>query len=59
MSKKAKAIFIIPARSGSKRLKGKNLKVFNGKPLIYWTIEQSLRLNNYGKIVITSDQIIF
>lgn len=55
MTKKHKALFIIPARSGSKRLKGKNLKMFNGKPLIFWTIEQCLRLRKYGKTVITSE----
>jgi CMP-N-acetylneuraminic acid synthetase len=27
-------ICIIPARSGSKRIKNKNIKKFNGKPII-------------------------
>ena len=42
MSKKSfhtKFICLIPARRGSKRLKNKNSKIFNGKPLIYWTIK--------------------
>ena len=30
---------IIPAKSGSKRLKNKNIKYLNHKPLIYWTIK--------------------
>jgi CMP-N-acetylneuraminic acid synthetase len=30
---------IIPARSGSKRLPGKNIKTLCGKPLIQWTID--------------------
>ena len=30
---------LIPARSGSKRIKNKNLKLFNNHPLIYWTIK--------------------
>jgi CMP-N,N'-diacetyllegionaminic acid synthase len=29
---------IIPARAGSKRLPGKNMKMFDGKPLLEWTI---------------------
>ncbi len=34
-----KFLCVIPARKGSVRLKNKNLKLFNGKPLIYWTIK--------------------
>ena len=30
---------LIPARSGSKRIKNKNLRLFNKFPLIYWTIK--------------------
>ena len=33
-----KAICIIPARSGSKRVKNKNIKLFNGKPIISYAI---------------------
>ena len=32
-------VILIPARSGSKRIKNKNLKLFNNHPLIYWTIK--------------------
>ena len=38
MRKKLKTICVIPARGGSKGLPGKNIKVFNGKPLIAWPI---------------------
>ena len=34
-----KNLIIVPARSGSKGLKNKNLRSFNGQPLIYWSIE--------------------
>lgn len=34
-----KFLGIIPARSGSQTIKNKNLKTFNNKPLIYWTIK--------------------
>ena len=50
-----KILFVIPARKGSKRLKGKNLKKFNRKPLIFWTIEQTIRLKSYGSTIITSN----
>ncbi|OUU62628.1 MAG: hypothetical protein CBC22_03810 [Alphaproteobacteria bacterium TMED62] len=48
-------LFIVPARGGSKRLPGKNLKNFMGKPLIFWTLEQALRLKKYGNTVVSSD----
>ena len=31
--------FIVPARSGSKRLPNKNIKLLRSKPLIFYTIE--------------------
>ena len=52
---KDEILFVIPARKGSKRLKGKNLKNFNKKPLIFWTIEQTVRLKSYGSTIVTSD----
>ena len=36
-------IAIIPARAGSKRLKNKNLKTINGKPLIYYAINVAIK----------------
>ena len=36
-------VSLIPARGGSKRLPGKNVAFFNGKPLIAWSIEASLK----------------
>jgi CMP-N,N'-diacetyllegionaminic acid synthase len=32
-------IALIPARSGSKSIKNKNIKLLGGKPLIAWSIE--------------------
>lgn len=34
-----KPLVIIPARGGSKRLPGKNIKPLKGKPLIHYTID--------------------
>ena len=52
---KKEYLFIIPARSNSKRLINKNIRSFNGKPLIFWTIEQAIRFNNYGSTVLSTD----
>jgi len=37
------SIVVIPARKNSKRIKGKNLRILNGKPLIAHTIEYALK----------------
>lgn len=37
-----KALYIIPARGGSKGIPRKNIKPLGGKPLIAWTIEAAL-----------------
>ena len=36
-------ISVIPARKNSTRLKNKNLKKINGKPLIYYSIQSSIK----------------
>jgi CMP-N,N'-diacetyllegionaminic acid synthase len=46
---------LIPAREGSKGLKGKNFLKFNKKPLIYWTIKESLKSKYINDIVVSSD----
>ena len=52
-------LIIIPARSGSKRVKGKNIKVLNKKPLISYSIEQCLKIKNIEILVSTNDKNIF
>jgi len=50
-----KSVAFIPARAGSKGLPGKNKKLFFGKPLIQWTIEQAQQSKCFDKIVVSSD----
>ena len=45
MLKKNNILLVILARGGSKRIKNKNIKSFNKKPLFLWTIEQALRID--------------
>lgn len=49
------AIAIIPARSGSKGLPGKNIRSLCGKPLIVWSIEKALKSNHLDKVVVSTD----
>lgn len=44
---------IIPARGGSKRLPGKNIKLLNGQPLVTHTID--IAVGQFTKVVFTSD----
>ena len=46
-----KSIAIIPARSGSKGLKDKNIKLLSGKPLIAYSIESALESGLFDKLV--------
>ncbi|MBH19596.1 MAG: acylneuraminate cytidylyltransferase [Crocinitomicaceae bacterium] len=48
------SLAVIPARSGSKSIKNKNTKLFNGKPLIAWTIEQAIA-SNITRVIVTTD----
>ena len=50
-----KAICIIPARSGSKRIKNKNIKLFNGKPIISYAIKFAKSTGLFKKIVVSTD----
>jgi CMP-N-acetylneuraminic acid synthetase len=46
---------IIPARGGSKRLPGKNVKPLNGRPLIFHTLDAVVGHQSIEKVVFTSD----
>lgn len=48
-------IAIIPARSGSKGLKDKNIKELNGKPLMAYTIEAALESGIFDTVHVSTD----
>ncbi|MGD8203036.1 cytidylyltransferase domain-containing protein [Pantoea sp. FN0305] len=48
-------IAIIPARGGSKRLQGKNIRLLNNKPLIAWTIEAAKKSGIFDNIIVSTD----
>ena len=49
------SIAIILARGGSKRLPGKNKRMFHGKPLVAWSIEAALFSSQFDKILLSTD----
>ncbi len=48
---------IIPARGGSKGIPGKNIKKINGKSLLYYTINASLKSKYISKTIVSTDDI--
>jgi len=46
---------VIPARGGSKRIPRKNIKNFNGKPMIGYSIEAAFKSNCFDRIVVSTD----
>ena len=55
MKKKFKTICIIPARGGSKGLPGKNLRIFNGKPLFIWSMLSAQKSKYIDQIYLSTD----
>ena len=50
-----KILYIIPARGGSKGIPHKNIKLLNGKPLIYYTIDVARQLTTDDHICVSTD----
>lgn len=50
-----KNIAIIPARSGSKGLKDKNIRPLNGVPLMAYTIKAAIDSGKFDKIMVSTD----
>ncbi len=55
MIKKYNVIGFIPARSGSTRFKNKNIKLIDGKPLIYWSVIKAIKSKKFDKIIFSSN----
>ena len=54
-----KNLAIIPARSGSKGLKDKNIKELNKKPLIYYAIKEAKKSNIFDEIMLSTDSVLY
>ena len=52
-----KRIAIIPARGGSKRIPHKNRKIFNGRPLIEWTLKTVIDSDLFEGVFVSTDDL--
>lgn len=52
-----KTIAIITARSGSKKLPGKNIKPLNGKPLLAYSIEAARAARGIERVIVSTDDV--
>ena len=50
-----KRLLIIPARGGSKRIKNKNIKIFDGKPIIYYPLKVAKNSMLFNKIHVSTE----
>ncbi len=46
---------IVPARGGSKRLPGKNIRTFCGKPIIHYSIAAALDTGLFDEVMVSTD----
>lgn len=54
-----KAVALIPARSGSKRVEHKNIKLLNEHPLIAYTIRAAIDSGVFDKVICVTDNEIY
>ncbi len=50
-----KTLAMITARGGSKRIPKKNIKEFNGKPIIAYSIEAALKSGAFDEVMVSTD----
>lgn len=48
---------VIPARAGSKGIPNKNIRIINGKPLIYYSIKNAIDSKYITDVIVTTDSI--
>ena len=48
---------LVPARGGSERVPGKNLRLLQGRPLIAHTVEAALAASSVDRVVVSTDSL--
>jgi CMP-N-acetylneuraminic acid synthetase len=54
-SNQRKVVALLPMKANSERVKGKNFREFNGKPLFMWILDNLLRVEEIDQVVINTD----
>lgn len=49
---------MIPFRSGSKGLPGKNVRMLNGLPLWEWSLKAALAAETVDSVIVTTDSVL-
>ena len=57
MTNKKRCIAIIPARSGSKRIKNKNIKKFLKKPILYYPVKTAIKSGCFDEVYVSTNSI--
>jgi CMP-N,N'-diacetyllegionaminic acid synthase len=57
MKDKNRYTAFVPARSGSKRLPDKNIKMLAGKPLSVWTLEEFINSEKIDEVIFSTDSM--
>ena len=52
---KKKFVALICGRAGSKGLKNKNIKNFDGKPLIAWSILLAKKIKEIDRVIVSTE----
>lgn len=50
-----RCVAIIPARGGSKRLPGKNVMDFGGRPMLAWSVEAALQSAAFDRVIVSTE----
>lgn len=51
----SKIVALLPMKANSERVKGKNFRLFNGKPLFRWILETLLAVEEIDEVIINTD----
>lgn len=51
----AEVLALIPARSGSKSVKDKNIRLIGGKPMLAYSIEHGLQAQSVNRVIVSTD----
>src|SRR6187401_3512522 len=49
------AVALIPARQGSKRVPGKNIRLLNGHPMLAYTIAPAVESGVFDAVIVSTD----